>query len=97
MIALKQAVATLDGVIPAPNNKMVDTYHMPIAIAWKECKEALAEYEDMKDRHDTLMRRWEGMVEAIRRRIDAGTLTNDDRRLLDELCLPHEYDRRVSK
>lgn len=97
MIALKQAVATLDGVIPDPNNKMVDAYHMPIAVAWLECKKALAEYEGMKDRHDTLMLRWEGMVEAIRRRIDAGTLTDDDRRLLDELCLPHEYDRRVSK
>ena len=51
----------------------------------------------MQDRHDTLMRRWEGMVEAIRRRIDAGTLTDDDKRLLDELNLPHGYDRRAQK
>lgn len=97
MIALKQAVMTLDGVIPPPDNKMVDVYHMPIAVAWQECKKALTSYEDMKDRHDTLMRRWEEMVEAIRRRVDAGTLTDDDRRLLDELCLPHQYDRRGSK
>ena len=97
MIALKQAVATLDGVIPAPDNKMVDLAHLPIAVAWQECKTALAAYSDMQDKHDTLMRRWEGMVEAIRRRIDAGTLTDDDKRLLDELNLPHGYDRRAQK
>lgn len=94
MIALKQAVATLDGVIPPPDNKMVDVYHMPIAIAWQECKKALASYDDMRDKHDTLMRRWEGMVETIRKKIDAGTLTSEDRRLLDDLNLPHRYDKR---
>lgn len=97
MIALKQAMMTLDGVIPTPDNKMVDAYHMPIATAWQECRKALTTYEDMKDRHDTLMRRWEGMVEAIRRRIDAGTLTDDDKRLLDELNLPYRYDRRAKQ
>lgn len=49
MIALKQAVATLDGVIPAPDNKMVDLAHLPIAVAWQECKTALAAYIDMQD------------------------------------------------
>lgn len=97
MIALKQAIITLDGVIPAPDNKMVNAYHMPIAVAWQECKKALATYDDMQDRHDTLMRRWEGMVEAIRRRIDAGTLSDDDKRLLDELNLPHRYDKRGAR
>lgn len=95
MIALKQAVATLDGVIPPPDNKMVDVYHMPIAVAWQECKKALATYEDMKDKHDTLMRRWETMVETIRRKIDAGTLTIENSQLLDELNLPHGYDKRI--
>ena len=95
MIALKQAVATLDGVIPAPDNKMVDAYHMPIAVAWQECKTALASYSDMQDKHDTLMRRWGEMVETIRRKVDAGTLTQEDRRLLDDLNLPHRYDRRT--
>ena len=94
MIALKQAVATLDGVIPAPDNKMVDLAHLPIAVAWQECKTALASYSDMQDKHDTLMRRWGEMVETIRKKIDAGTLTQEDRRLLNDLHLPHIYDRR---
>lgn len=95
MIALKQAVATLDGVIPAPDNKMVDTAHFPIAVAWQVCKTALASYGDMQDKHDTLMRRWGEMVETIRRKVDDGTLTQEDRRLLDDLNLPHRYDRRT--
>ena len=94
MIALKQAVATLDGVIPAPDNKMVDIAHLPIAVAWQECKTALAAYSDMQNKHDTLMRRWGEMVETIRKKIDAGTLTQEDRRLLNDLHLPHIYDRR---
>ena len=94
MIALKQAVATLDGVIPAPDNKMVDIAHLPIAVAWQECKTALASYSDMQNKHDTLMRRWGEMVETIRRKVDAGTLTAEDRRLLDDLNLPHRYDKR---
>jgi len=94
VIMLKQAVATLDGVIPAPDNKMVDLAHLPIAVAWQECKKALAAYSDMQDKHDTLMRRWREMVETIRRKVDAGTLTAEDRRLLDDLNLPHRYDKR---
>lgn len=40
------------------------------------------------------MRRWGEMVETIRKKIDAGTLTQEDRRLLNDLHLPHIYDRR---
>ena len=96
-MTLREAINTLDSVIPSPQNKMVDHEHFPIAAAWLDCKEALIAYDDVKDKHDTLMRHWEGMVEAIRRRIDAGTLTDDDKRLLDELNLPHRYDRRTQK
>ncbi len=85
----------MDGVIPSPDNKMVDLDHLPIATAWQECRKALAAYDDMKDKHDTLMRRWEGMAETIRKKIDAGTITSEDRRLLDDLDLPHRYDRRT--
>lgn len=85
----------LDGVIPSPDNKMVDLDHLPIATAWQECRKALATYDDMRDKHDTLMRRWRMMVETIRQKIDAGTLTSDDRRLLDDLNLPHRYDKRT--
>ena len=97
MIPLKEAVNAVDGVSPPPRNKMVDHEHFPIAAAWLECKKALADYEGMKDRHDTLMRRWEGMVETIRQKIDTGTLTIEDRHLLDALNLPHEYDRRAKQ
>ena len=96
MIALKQAVATLDGVIPAPDNKMVDLAHLPIAVAWQECKTALATYSDMQDKHDTLRRRWVVMVETFRWYIDAGSLTQEDKRLLDDLNLPRRYDRRTA-
>ena len=96
-MTLQEAINTLDSVIPHQQNKMVDHEHFPIAAAWQECRKTLIAYTDMQDRHDTLMRRWEGMVEAIRRRIDAGTLTDDDKRLLDELNLPHGYDRRAQK
>lgn len=71
-MTLQEAINTLDSVIPHPQNKMVDHEHFPIAAAWQECRKTLIAYTDMQDRHDTLMRRWEGMVEAIRRRIDAG-------------------------
>lgn len=96
MMTLKEAVDTLDGVIPPKDNKMVDLAHLPIAVAWQECKKALAAYSDMQDKHDTLMRRWGEMVETIRRKVDAGTLTAEDRRLLDDLNLPHRYDKRTA-
>lgn len=88
---------TLDGVIPAPNNKMVDLDHRPIATAWQECRKVLLSYDDMQSKHDTLMRRWSDMVETIRKKIDAGTLSMEDRQLLEDLNLPHRYDKRISK
>lgn len=94
MTTLMKAMATLDGVIPPPDNAMVDLAHLPIAAAWQECRKALVSYDDMQDRHDTLMRRWGEMVETIRKKINAGTLTQEDRRLLNDLHLPHIYDRR---
>ena len=94
MTILMKAMATLDSVIPPPDNKMVDLDHHAIAVAWRECKRALVSYDDMQDRHDTLMRRWGEMVETIRKKIDAGTLTQEDRQLLNDLNLPHRFDRR---
>ena len=38
---LNDAIKTLDDVIPAPDNKMVDGDHKEIAIAWKEIREYL--------------------------------------------------------
>lgn len=94
MTVLMKAMATLDSVIPPPDNKMVDLDHHAIAVAWRECKRALVSYDDMQDRHDTLMRRWGEMVETIRKKVDADTLTQEDRQLLDALNLPHRFDRR---
>ena len=33
-------------------------------------------------------------IETIRQKIDAGTLTYEDRKLRDDLQLPHQYDKR---
>lgn len=38
---LKEAREVLDGVIPPPNNKMVDLEHLNIAIAWATVKSEL--------------------------------------------------------
>lgn len=38
---LKDAIKTLDEVIPPPDNKMVDAEHSRIAIAWKTIREAI--------------------------------------------------------
>ncbi|MGN0805345.1 MAG: hypothetical protein ACI4MS_08180 [Candidatus Coproplasma sp.] len=35
---ISEAIKTLDGVIPSPDNKMVDFEHLPIAIAWETVK-----------------------------------------------------------
>lgn len=43
---LNRAIETLDAVIPAPDNKMVDTEHKEIAIAWKEIRNCLASLKD---------------------------------------------------
>ena len=95
-MALRDAMNKLDSVIPPPGSKVVDLEHLPIAQAWQECRKALIQYEDIQNKHDTLMRRWHETVETIRRKIDAGTLTREDRRLLDELNLPHRYDKRAT-
>lgn len=34
-MTLKEAIDTLDSVIPSPENKMVDIGHQPIAAAWQ--------------------------------------------------------------
>ena len=95
-VTLQKAIAALDEGIPTPANQKVDPDHLPITTAWQECKKALLSYEDMQDRHDTLMRRWAMMVETIRKKIDAGVLTADDRQLLNDLNLPHRYDKRTN-
>jgi len=38
---LSEAIKTLDGTIPPPDNKMVDREHLEISIAWKVIKESL--------------------------------------------------------
>lgn len=40
-MTVEEAVKVLDGVIPAPDNPMVDLEHLDIAIAWKAIKDEL--------------------------------------------------------
>lgn len=94
-MTLVEAIATLDRTIPHPQSKMVDAEHLQIAVAWDTIKGILIEYDYEKDRYDTMMNRWNAQVEVIRSKIDRKTLTDDDRRLLDELGMPHHYDRRT--
>lgn len=93
-MTLQEAKNTLDSVIPTPGNRMVDGEHLQIAAAWQEVKRTLAELETAKDAHDTIMEWRARQIETIRQKIDAGTLTYEDRKLLDDLQLPHQYDKR---
>lgn len=40
---VQEAIKTLDEVIPAPCDKMVDAEHLKIALAWRTVKECAAE------------------------------------------------------
>ena len=93
-MTLQEAKNTLDSVMPAPGNKMVDSEHLQIAVAWQEIKKTLTRLEAIKDGHDTIMAWRAQQIETIRQKIDAGTLTYEDRKLLDDLQLPHQYDKR---
>ena len=44
-MTLQEAKNTLDSVIPAPGNKMVDSEHLQIAVAWQEIKKTLTRLE----------------------------------------------------
>ena len=46
------------------------------------------------EERDTIMRWRSRQIEAIRRRIDTGGLSQDEQALLDDLMLPRQYDRR---
>ena len=41
---LDEAIKTLDESIPSPQNKMVDSEHMGIAIAWQTIKKVMYEH-----------------------------------------------------
>lgn len=46
------------------------------------------------DERDTLMKRHSAQVEAIRKRIDNGGLSDDEKQFLWDLCFETNYDRR---
>lgn len=91
---LKEAMDLLDSTIPHPQSQMVDMTHLPIAQAWQKVKTFLLDYESVKDKHDTMMKRYAEQIEVIRHRIDTDNLGDDEKRLLDELNLPRNYDKR---
>ncbi len=91
---LKEAMDILDSTIPHPQSQMVDMTHLPIAQAWQKVKTFLLDYESVKDKHDTMMKRYAEQIEVIRHRIDTDNLGDDEKRLLDELNLPRNYDKR---
>ena len=91
---LKESMNILDSAIPHPQSRMVDMTHLPIAQAWQKAKTVLLDYESIKDKHDTMMKRYAEQLEVIRHRIDTGNLNDDEKRLLDDLNLPRNYDKR---
>lgn len=91
---LKEAMDILNSTIPHPQSQMVDMTHLPIAQAWQKVKTFLLDYESVKDKHDTMMKRYAEQIEVIRHRIDTDNLGYDEKRLLDELNLPRNYDKR---
>lgn len=42
----EEAIKVLDGVIPSPDNKMVDAAHLNIALAWQTLKPELEKRSD---------------------------------------------------
>lgn len=46
-MTIEEAIKTLDGVIPSPQNKMVDLEHLPIAQAWETVKKELQRYQEL--------------------------------------------------
>lgn len=66
----------------------------PMSKLKTELERATAERDDYQEKHETLMRRHSQQVEAIRKRIDAGGLTSDEKRLLNDLGFETRYDRR---
>ncbi len=52
-MTLEKAILTLDSVIPAPGNKMVDTAHMEIAQAWEEIKGVLKTHRQTASERDS--------------------------------------------
>ena len=100
LAALPKAITVLDEAIPLPGgdiSDMCDYDHLPIAVAWRECRIALASIEYVRDRYDTLIRRWAAMTETIRSMIDAGTLTAEDKKLLNALKLPYRFGKRTAE
>ncbi len=69
---------------------------LPRMMDEETAKYTLLKREDAQEQLDNLKKWRERQIEAIRCRIDAGTLTSDDRQLLDELHLPYEYDMRAN-
>ena len=76
---LKEAMDILDSTIPHPQSQMVDMTHLPIAQAWQKVKTFLLDYESVKDKHDTMMKRYAEQIEVIRHRIDTDNLGDDEK------------------
>lgn len=53
------------------------------------------DFDDVREQRDELMKRHYERIETIRQMVDAGTLTNSNRQLLNALGLPWQYDKRT--
>lgn len=65
--------------------------------AWQICRVYLTfEAWDLKEQLKGWVTRHGAQIEAVRKRIDNGGLTEEEKRLLEELGIEYHYDRRVT-
>lgn len=65
--------------------------------AWQICRTHLTfDRWNLKDQLETWATRHGAQIEAVRTRIDNGGLTEEEKRLLEDLHIEYHYDRRVT-
>ena len=82
-MTIQEAVERMDSVEMDP-----ETYE-----AWQTCRVFLT--FDRENRLETWEKRHSEKIEAVRNRIDHKGLTEEEKRLLKDLGIPYQYDRRV--
>ena len=59
-------------------------------------EQLIAETERLSEEKDTLMKRRKEQIEVIRMRVDKDGLCDVEKRMLNDLKLPSNYDRRLT-
>lgn len=85
-MTIQEAVEKMDSAEMDP-----ETYE-----AWQTCRVFLTfDRENLLNRLETWEKRHSEKIEVVRNRIDHKGLTEEEKRLLKDLGIPYQYDRRV--